>query len=171
MLKNKENTIQYIVLAIIAIALPLSLLKKPRKDWIIVFFLKGFISSIIALVAVSHKWMEFPRRLLQDIYESSILFDYIVFPALCVWYNQTTYNSKLKGIILQAFVLYSLPMTVLEWWLEKNTNLIKYNKWTWMHTYLSLAITFLFVRGFMAVVRRFSDNRETSEQVNAKGSR
>lgn len=144
-----------------------SFLKKPRKDWFIVFFLKGFLSSLIAKVAVSNRWLEFPFRLFPKVYKISIVFDYLIFPLACVWYNQTTYSSKLKGILFQAIFLYSLPMTIFEYWLERNTKLIKYNNWTWFHTLLSLSFTFLFVRGFMGFIRKFSVQETPQIKTNS----
>ena len=41
--------------------------------------------------------------------------------------------------------------------LEKKTNLIRYNKkWNWLITYSTLVVTFLFVRGFIAIIRKLN---------------
>jgi hypothetical protein len=82
-----------------------------------------------------------------------------------VFYNQTTYRSKLPGIISQAF-MYSLPMTGIEYILEKKTNLIKYNTWKWYYTLFSLVGTFLFVRGSIAVIRKYT-NTESDDTNKA----
>ncbi|RYI24971.1 hypothetical protein EVU96_25270 [Bacillus infantis] len=162
---KKEKSILYSLLAFGIITLPFSFLRTPRKEWFTVFFLKGFLSSMIAMVAVAYKWIEYPVRFLPKIYRISIIFDYLLFPLTCVWYNQTSYKSNLKGILFQAFFLYSLPMTVTEYWIEKKTQLIDYKKWTWVHTYVSLSLTFLFTRGFMGIVRKLSKNKEELQEI------
>ena len=89
-------------------------------------------------------------------FDSSLLFDYLLFPLLCVFYNRTSEKSNLHSIFLQSFI-YTTPMTVLEVILEKKTNLIRYKKnWNWLITYSTLVVTFLFVRGFIVIIRKFN---------------
>jgi hypothetical protein len=137
------------------ILLPIALYRKPRKDWIIVFLLKTLISGFLGNIVASKKYLEFPVRHIPEAFKSSVVYDYLLFPLLCVFYNQTTFHSKLSGIVSQAF-LYSMPMTGIEYILEKKTNLIKYNTWKWYYTLFSLAGTFMIVRGAIAVIRKLS---------------
>ncbi|TLS35061.1 CBO0543 family protein [Pseudalkalibacillus caeni] len=136
--------------------------RPPTKDWVLVFFLKGVISSFIGMYVVSKKWLKYPVRLAPKSFHSSLLFDYLLFPLACVAYNQTSYRSKFPGMIFQA-VLYTTPMTLFEVWLEKNTQLIKYIKWSWFHTFTSLFVTFVSVRAFMEWIRDI-----TSRQAKEK---
>lgn len=156
MFNKKEKNILYFLLVAGIIALPLSLFRKGRKDWLIVFFLKGVLSSLINTIAVASKRLEYPVRLFPRLFKTSVIFDYLLFPLACVWFNQTTCSSKLRGIFMQAFFAYSLPMALLEYWIVKTTKLIKYKKWSSLHTYFSLSFTFLFVRGFIGLVRKAS---------------
>ncbi|WP_396652643.1 CBO0543 family protein [Metabacillus sp. KUDC1714] len=83
----------------------------------------------------------------------NILFDYLLFPILCVFYNQLTFRSNLKGILLKLF-LFSIPMTLAEVFFERKTKLIKFNKnWHWYHTLLSETFIMLFVRMFIGLIR------------------
>lgn len=132
---------------------PFAFKKEPKKDWIIVFLLKTLISSFFGNIIASTKLLEFPVRLFPIAYKSSVLYDFLLFPLLCVFYNQTTYKSKLISIVSQAFA-YSIPMTAIEYFLEKKTNLIRYYKWKWHYTLFSLVVTFLFVRGAMGYIRK-----------------
>jgi hypothetical protein len=55
--------------------------------------------------------------------------------------------------ILSVF-LFSGPMTLFENWLEKNTDLVKYNKgWNGYITFIVLSFTFLLVKGCMEGIR------------------
>ncbi|MCY9657175.1 hypothetical protein P5G65_31585 [Paenibacillus chondroitinus] len=129
--------------------------KQPIKDWIIVFFLKAFLSGFVDSFIVAYKLLEYPIRPFPEVFQIEILFDLMVFPILCVFYNQTSYNSGFKGILLQA-ILYSLPMSAIEYWGVKNTRLIVYHHWNIGMTSLFLVITFLMVRGIIALIRKYS---------------
>ena len=146
-----EKTLLRICL-IVAIGLLPTIGKKPMKDWLIVFLLKGYISSFINTVFVTEKNIKYPVTLTKQT-NVSTLYDYLIFPLLCVWFNQTTYRSKLLGIIGQS-VLYSGIVTAIEYWLEKNTKVIKYKNWSWLHTFSTLNATFLAIRGVIDIIRR-----------------
>ncbi|MTI81947.1 MAG: hypothetical protein FH758_13940 [Firmicutes bacterium] len=150
-----EWIITWAAVIISLVALLFSLSKPPIKDWIIVYFLKAFISLNIAVFLVAQERFIFPVRFLPEVYQTSILFDLLVFPILCVLYNQTSYKSNLRSIIIQS-VLYSGIMTAIEVWLERYTKLIEYINWSWLHTFAYLIITFLAVRAIMAIIRKLS---------------
>ena len=120
----KDKLILYGLTLFGFILFPFAFKKEPKKDWIIVFLLKTLISSLLGNIIASKRLLEFPVRFFPSAFKSSVLYDNLLFPLLGVFYNQTTYKSKLFGIISQSFV-YSIPMTVIEYFLEKKTNLIK----------------------------------------------
>lgn len=152
----KEKYILYGLTLLGLIQIPFALSKEPKKDWIIVFLLKTLISGFWGNIIAANKLLEFPIRLFPKAFKSSVVYDLLLFPLLCVYYNQTTYKSKLGNIILQAF-LYSFPLTIVEAILEKETNLIKYHKWTWYYSFFSLTGTFLIVRGAISFIRKISE--------------
>lgn len=129
--------------------------KKPSKhmnEWLIVFFMKSYISSILDTIINKKGYISYPVNLFK-IFNISVLFSYILFPLTCVYYNQITRKSGLIGIALKS-VCFSLPMTLAENWLERHTNLVRYRKgWNRTTTFVSITATFLFVRGLIAIVR------------------
>ena len=152
-----ERYIQWSAIVIFAIVLAFALRQPPLKDWLLVFFLKSYLAILVSTWITAQGRIEYPARFLPQIFSNSILFEVFVFPILCVVYNQTTYRSGLKGVIGQA-ALYSAAMTALEFWLERNTELITYLRWSWASTFIWLFVSFLFVRVFMAGVRYFVGN-------------
>ncbi|WP_420796999.1 CBO0543 family protein [Alkalihalobacterium alkalinitrilicum] len=93
----------------------------------------------------------------------SFIFDYLIFPITCVYYNQLTFQSKLVGIFFKT-LYFSVPMTIIETWLEKNTQLVQYKKsWKWVHSFLSLTGTFLLVRFTMMLIRWKSSENEKKQ--------
>ena len=145
-----------IILGVGLLLIPFAFKREKLKDWLLIFFLKGYISSFLDQIIVKKKHVAYPVRFMSKYFDSSILFDYLLFPILCVFYNRTSEKSNLHSIFLQPFI-YSTPMTVLEVILEKKTNLIRYKKkWNWLITYSTLVITFLFVRVFIVIIRKFN---------------
>lgn len=71
-----------------------------------------------------------------------MLFDYILFPITCVFYNQLTKDFRIIQCLLKV-LYFSIPMTIAELWLEKNTRIIKYkNGWNWTTTFYSLSFPY-----------------------------
>jgi hypothetical protein len=134
--------------------------KPPVKDWVIVFFLKGFLSILCDTYFVAKGWLSYPVRFWPDTFETTILFAVLAYPLLCVIYNQTSYKSSLSGILIQA-VLYSIPPTIFESWAAANTQLVKFHNWTWYYSFLFFLSTFLAVRAAIALIRTYSNHKGT----------
>jgi len=147
------------LLFIISIGSFFNLIRKPPiKDWLIIFFLKSYIATFIDNIAVRRGYIVYPVNLFKT-FDVSVLFSYLLFPISCVYYNQVTRNSNLLGIIIKC-LLFSVPSTIAEHWLEKNTQLIKYKKsWTSLHSFASMAFTFLLVRFLIAIIRKFAQKQ------------
>lgn len=130
--------------------------KPPIKDWLIVFFLKGFISFTFNMVFVAYGLLSYPVRFFPNIFQTTVVFDLLAYPMLCVFYNQTTLKSNLQGIIIQAF-LYSVPATIFEWWLSEYTQVVKFHSgWNWVYSLLFFLATFMGVRAITALIRTYS---------------
>ncbi|QGQ45351.1 CBO0543 family protein [Metabacillus sediminilitoris] len=133
--------------------------KKPihdMKDWLLVFFLKGYFSSFIDTFVVKKGFVKYPYNLFK-IFDISVVFNYLIFPLSCIYFNQLTKKSNLVGVISKV-LLFSIPMTIIETWFERNTDLIKYKKsWNWKYSFLSINATFLFVRLIIQLVRKTAD--------------
>lgn len=157
----KEWLILWIVLGI-SLGLCIYCFRKKRlTEWLFIFFFKAYISSLLDNFLIQAKYFEYPVRFLARWFDTSLVFDYLAFPILCVLYNQTSYNSKWFSILTQAIV-YSGVMTCIEYLLERYTLVIKYYNWTLGHTFVFFILTFLTARGFMGLVRRISKQRKES---------
>lgn len=142
--------------------LPFLMIKQPRKNWIIVFFLKGLFSIIIDNYIVRKKRVEYPVRFLPNFYDICLLFDCLLFPLACTYFNQVTYHAKPLSI-LKISLWFSLPITLIEWMLEKKTDLVKWKKWSVMHTYISENAMFLLVRALMELISLFTGGKAKGE--------
>ncbi|MFP3121473.1 hypothetical protein OH784_01250 [Ectobacillus funiculus] len=156
----EKTTLKFLFLS--GIVAFFNLIRKPlMKDWLIIFFLKSYIASILDVLAVKKGYIKYPVTLFK-VFDISFLFSYILFPISCVYYNQLTKNSNVFGMIAKS-LCFSVPMTIVENWLEKNTRLVEYKKsWNWKYTFASITTTFLIVRLIMDIIRKATNTGYTA---------
>mgnify|MGYP005830454319 CR=1 FL=1 len=127
--------------------------KGDLKDWFLIYFIKTLVSTLIDGPVIKTKYLQYPHRYFPKLFDSNIVFLYILFPLSCVLYNQFTYKMKPLNTFLSVF-LFSGSMTLMENWLEKNTNLVKYRKgWNSYITLIVLSFTFVLVKGCIEGIR------------------
>jgi len=122
------------------------------RDWIVIYLFTCNLSFILGSPIVNFHLIEYPYRLLPDYYQTCIFFELLIFPTLCIFYNQITRNRDIWSILYYA-ILFSAGMTACEYPLELYTNLIKYINWSWLTTFSTLLATFLLSRTFIAFCR------------------
>lgn len=122
------------------------------RDWVVVFLFKCLIDSLWGTAVINQHLLEYPFRQFPQFYKMSILFDFWIFPILCVLYNQITKKRGFRLILVYA-ILFSAGMTAIEYPLELYTELIHYHNWSWYITFITLTVTFLSSRAFIAFYR------------------
>ncbi|MBE3571033.1 MAG: hypothetical protein IMW92_13345 [Bacillales bacterium] len=148
------------ILFIIGIALLLFSFRKKAliKDSILVFLLKAYFSTFIGIFVAEEKMIVYPVRFLSKYFNTSIIFESLLYPIMCVYFFQTTYHSKFLGIILQC-ALYTSALTIIEVLCEKYTDLIKYHTWTWMYSFITIFLLSLFVRLIMLYLNKIDKQK------------
>jgi hypothetical protein len=149
---NLEQIIMIVSAIVILLVLIFVIDWRYFRDWIVVFLYKCVLDFAWGSPVVSLHLLEYPVRLLPHYFDTSILFELWVFPTLCVWYNQVTRERGLWPIIYYA-LLFSAGIVVVEYPLERYTDLIKYLKWTWVTSFYTLTLTFLSSRTIIAFYR------------------
>lgn len=151
----EENTLRAL-LAIGILAFYRLVRKPPVRDWLLIFFLKSYIASILDNLLVKKGYLKYPVSLFKT-FDVSVIFSYLIFPVVCVYFNQVTRHSGIISILLKS-VLFTAPSAAAEHWLERNTKLIKYKKnWTSTHSFVSIGSTFLLVRLVMGIIRKVAN--------------
>lgn len=141
-------------LLIIGITLLFSSLRKPPiKNWILIFSLSSIFSTFFGVLVVEEKMLEYPVRFLSTYFSSSLLYEYLLFPVVCIYFYQTTYRSRYLNIVLQC-IFYTTALTIIEFFIERYTELIKYHTWTWEYTFLSTFLLMMFIRFLMELINR-----------------
>jgi hypothetical protein len=150
-----ERIILWFSLLLAVVLLFLSFKKAPIKDWVIVYLLQAYLAIFVGVIVIEEKMLAYPVRFLPKYFDSNILYEYLILPVVCVYFNQTTYHSNIPSIILQN-ITYTSVVTIIEVVLEKYTNLIKYKNWNWMYTFGSTFLIMLFVRIVIGFIRKMS---------------
>jgi hypothetical protein len=141
-------------LLLVGITLLIFSLRKPFiKDWILIFLLNAYLSTLIGVLVVEENMLEYPIRFLDNYFTSSLLYEYLLFPVVCIYLYQKTYHAGFKGIFLYC-LLFTSALTVIEVLLERYTDLIEYHTWTWMHTFISTFILMFFIRSIMQLINQ-----------------
>ncbi len=147
-----ENIISFSALIITFLLLIFAVDWRHFRDWIVIFLFKSHLDCLWGGPVIKLNMLEYPNRFLPTYYERSLLFEFWVFPILCVLYNQVTMRRGIGPIIYYA-ALFSAVITLIEYPLELYTNLIHYIDWSWFTTFYTLLITFLISRTFIAFFR------------------
>lgn len=95
------------------------LIKTTCKGMAPCFLYKSYYASLVDNLIVKRGYVQYPTRFPRQV-KTSVLFDYILFPITCVFYNQLTKDSRIIQCLLKV-LYFSIPMTIAELWLEKYT--------------------------------------------------
>jgi hypothetical protein len=128
-----------------------SLRKPPLKDWLLMFFLSANITTFIGVFVERENMLEYPVKFLRDYFDTSILYEYVLFPLVCIYFYQTTYRASYRGIFMQG-LLYTALLTGSEVIVERDTNLLDYKTWTWFYTFGSVFLLIIFLRLLMKLI-------------------
>ncbi|WP_408010240.1 CBO0543 family protein [Pseudalkalibacillus sp. A8] len=149
-----ERLMLRVLFALCITSLPFLFRKPNLKTWIIVFFSKGVLSTLVDNYVVNTGRVKYPVRVFPNIFKTNILYDLLFFPLLSIIWVQITYNAKPLTILLRS-LYFSIPMSIMQWLLEKFTRLFKWRNWTALHTFISVNFTLFTIRGLVALIKRF----------------
>ena len=145
--------------AIALMLLPFAIIKRPLKDWIIVYLVSIIGNSLTDRFLVSRGYLGYRIRPFSHKVKIHLPFDYILYPLLLLYYNQWTLNSKPIGIFLKLFP-FVIPQVIVETIAAKKTELITWKKgWSWYHSAISLGVKLLICRSIIAMIRVVNKNK------------
>jgi hypothetical protein len=120
----------------------------PRKKAdraVFVFLSSQFFTWILGLITVEFAWLDYPVHELSKANSTSFLFEYFMLPIIIIFFVlHYPFNKPLKFRILY-YVSFSSSFTLIEYFLEKYTMVIKYHSWKWYWTWISLLLVFYVV--------------------------
>ncbi|WP_346764163.1 CBO0543 family protein [Bacillus sp. N1-1] len=117
------------------------------------FFSKAVLSTLVDTYVVRTKRLEYPIRPFPKIFKTNVIFNTLFFPLLSVVWVKQSYNDNLPKILLKSLT-WSVPMSLAQWYLEKNSRLFKWKKWSPLHTFLSVSFTLFSIRGLVGLLKK-----------------
>ncbi|MGD6833543.1 CBO0543 family protein [Sutcliffiella halmapala] len=135
------------------VSLPFLFKGSKMRENLVVFFSKGVLATLLDAYVVGSKRVEYPVRPFPKIFKTNIIYDMLFFPLLSVIWVKQSYNDNLGNILLKSLT-WSIPMSVGQWYFEKNSRLFNWKKWSPLHTFVSVSFTLFTIRGFVSLMRR-----------------
>ncbi len=112
--------------------------KNKRLQAQFLFLFIQFPTWMLGLSAVELHLLEYPYRELSKINRTSFIFEYLILPVLCIHFNAHFPKHATKLVKVGLYIGTSLSLTVVEIFLERYTDVIKYTGWDWYWTFLSV---------------------------------
>lgn len=120
---------------------------KVRLAWV-AFLFTQLITWPVGLLIVDIGLIKFPTEFLQNASHTSLTFEYLVFPAICAFFNVYFPEGRSPLIRLAFYSFFCTAITALELFALNYTDLIRYIHWNAYLTWGSLFLTFYFCRKF-----------------------
>ncbi|MDN3016835.1 hypothetical protein PH210_11570 [Paenibacillus sp. BSR1-1] len=149
-----EKKLLNLLTAFCIVSLPFLFKGSKMRENLLIFFSKGVIATLLDAYVVGTKRVEYPVRPLPRIFKTNIVYDLLFFPILSVIWVKMSYNDNFGKTLLKSLV-FSVPMSIGQWYMEKNTRLFKWKKWSPFHTFFSVNLTLFTIRGFVGLLKIF----------------
>jgi len=122
-----------------------------RRNWIgaqVSFLFMQVPSWLFGALVVQGGLIEYPVGFLDMAYRASFTFEFFVFPAVSAIFN--VHFPQKKAWLVKTVYTLSFPaaMTVVEVYLEKHTQLIKYLHWSPYWSFITITLTLLLSYGY-----------------------
>jgi hypothetical protein len=159
-----EKKLLNLLLGLCIFSVPFLYKGKKMRETLVIFFSKGVLASLVDAYVVGTKRVEYPVRPFSRIFKTNLIYDILFFPLLSVIWVKMSYNDNLGNILLKS-LLFSVPMSIAQWFFERNTRLFKWRKWSIFHTFGSVNFTLFTIRGFVGFIKTL-DRIKGNQTIN-----
>ncbi|WP_240376032.1 CBO0543 family protein [Bacillus piscicola] len=156
-----EKKLLILLTAFCVAGLPLIFRGPKMRENLVIFFSKGVLSTFLDAYVVGTKRVAYPERPFKKLFKTNIIYDLLFFPLLSVLWVKITYNDNFLYIILKSLI-FSIPMSLGQWFFEKNTRLFKWRRWSPFHTFASVSFTLFTIRGLIAFIKRLDEYKNSN---------
>ncbi|NHC21183.1 CBO0543 family protein [Bacillus sp. MM2020_4] len=137
-----EKTIEISSWIIVSLLLIKCTPKNKIRETLVVFLFKQALTWIFGLLVVEKNLISYPYRLFfKKANKANFSFEYFIYPGLCALFS--LYYPKNKSNLLKTlhFFISTSVIVIFEIIAVKYTKLIKYKKWTWYWSFITIWIT------------------------------
>ncbi|OQP05484.1 hypothetical protein B1690_13630 [Geobacillus sp. 46C-IIa] len=117
----------------------------PNKEVWLSFLLNAYATGFFGAIVAGAGLLEYPVRFFAAYTDNSVIFEYLLYPVVSVYVYATSRRSRRLGVAAQC-AGYAAALTGLEVIFERYTDLIKYHRWTWKHSFVTMFSLTLAVR-------------------------
>lgn len=146
--------------ALCLVSFPFLFRGSKMRENLVIFFSKGVLATLVDAYVVGTKRIDYPVRPFPKIFKTNIIYDMLFFPILSVIWVKISYNDNLVKILLKSLI-FSVPMSIGQWYFEKNSRLFKWKKWSPFHTFGSVNFTLFTIRGFVGLIKKLDNLKRT----------
>jgi hypothetical protein len=168
MLRSKGAMKDYTILGLIwvgTIGLLFKYIPKNKiRHGILAFLYKQILTWLFGLIVVEKGLIKYPVRIFKKANKSSFSFEYFIYPSLCAIFNVNYPENKNKFIKFLYYIFHSGFITIFEILSVKYTNLIKYVKWKWYLTLVTVGLSYFTSRLFYRWFYKEEFNQNTTEK-------
>ncbi|WP_332635051.1 CBO0543 family protein [Halalkalibacter flavus] len=126
--------------------------KNKLRHGILAFLYKQVVTWVFGLLVVEKGLIKYPVRFFKKANKSSFSFEYFLYPSFSAIFNLNYPENKNRFIKFIYYIFHAGIITIIEVLAERYTNIIKYVKWKWYWSFITLGITYyssrLFYRWF-----------------------
>ncbi|MFN7249938.1 MAG: CBO0543 family protein [Anaerobacillus sp.] len=160
MRKESKSSSYFLILTTITglVLLPFAIIKRPLKDWIIVYIVSVLENYFADYYLVARGYLRYKKKLFPRL-KVHLPFDFVHYPLILLYYNQWTLNSKPMGLVFKLFP-FVIPLIIIETFAAKYTKLITWKKgWSWHHSMISVMVKILLCRSIIAMIRKLNTGK------------
>lgn len=122
--------------------------KDKIRQGILAFLYKQFVTWMFGLLVVEKGLIKYPIRFFSKANKSSFSFEYFIYPSMCAIFNVNYPENKNRFIRFLYIIFHTGILTFGEVLAERYTNLIKYIKWKWYWSFITIGLTYYSSRLF-----------------------
>ncbi|WP_138416691.1 CBO0543 family protein [Aquibacillus sediminis] len=158
---SRNKGILLIIWTITACLLVILVPKSKVRHAVVAFLFKQAITWLFGLLVSEKGLIKYPVRFFKKANKSSFSFEYFIYPSMCVVFNLYYPTYKHRAVKLLYYVCHAGFITISEILAMRYTNLIKYVKWKWYWSFITISMTYysshLFYRWFFKKVQVVND--------------
>ncbi|MBU9723382.1 hypothetical protein KS407_18345 [Bacillus alkalicola] len=120
--------------------------KNHTREAHVSFLFKQVMTWLFGLIVVEYGLIKYPVRIFKKSNKASFTFEYFVYPILCSIFN-VHYPEKRKPLIKGLYYFFHTSIIVgFEYYAVKFTDLIRYPKWRWYWSFITIWGTYYLSR-------------------------